>query len=128
MNILLKLSGIGLLALAMSCNASKEAAQTDAASPQAKTSIVKADTMKKMQEEGFSVGTIKQLKNSKCAYILVDEKSGAKFDPINLDTDKFKTFQKDQEKVYFKVHYLRMKNRCTEAQPVEITDIKKREN
>jgi hypothetical protein len=78
-------------------------------------------------KEGYSIGTITYQKDSKCAYIITDEKSGIKFDPINIDKDLFESYKVDNSKIYFKYRPLRMMNRCTEAQPIELEDIKKRE-
>ena len=57
---------------------------------------------------------------------LVDEKTGVKFDPINLDQGTFGDFTNAKKQiVYYKFSALRMKNRCLEAQPISIDDIKK---
>lgn len=128
MNLLLKISTLSLLALTLSCNSTKSSADDT------KTSDVKSEKVEqmkamdsKMETEGFSLGTVMYIKNSECPYIIVDEKSGVKFDPVNFDNKEFSSYKNDAEKVYYKCRYLRMKNRCNEAQPVEIESIKKRE-
>lgn len=82
----------------------------------------------KLQAEGYLSAVIKYQAGSKCTYVLVNEKSQLKYDPINIDEEKFMSFKKDSEKVYFKYRALRMMNRCDDAQPIEIEDIKKRED
>ena len=52
-------------------------------------------------KEGYSIGTITYHKDSKCTYIITDEKSGAKFDPINIDQELFESYRIDNSKIYF---------------------------
>ena len=123
MNILLKITASVFLSFALSCDSAKSAAETSAT----------ADTNNKaMQEqlisEGYSPGTVKLLKNSECTYIIVDEKTNVQFDPINMDDAKFADFKSEGAKIFYKYQPLRRMNRCTEAQPISIIDIKKRED
>lgn len=85
------------------------------------------ETDNQMMDEGYNIGKIKYQENSKCEYLIVDETTNVKFDPINISEEIYTTFRKDTQKVYFKYRPLRMKNRCLEGQPIQITDIKKRE-
>ncbi len=78
-----------------------------------------------MLEKGFNKGTIVTTKSSgACSYILTIEKYKDKLDPINL-TDFFKGDV--PQKVWVKFGSLRMPNRCADARPVSITEIKDRD-
>jgi hypothetical protein len=99
----------------------------------AKTTASEASTEKsseimdsKMVNEGYVAGVVKHLENSACSYILIDEKLDTKYDPINIDEAKFAAFKKDASKVYFKFTSLRRMNRCSEARPIQLLDIKLR--
>ena len=79
--------------------------------------------------EGYSSGVIDfDEKRATCAYIIIDENSKIQYDPINLEEEKYTSFRTNDTKIYFKYRALRMVNRCPEAQPIFIEDIKKREN
>lgn len=117
-----KIATLVLCSFALSCNTTKTSVEANNAQ-QTETKTMNIDYTK----VGYSIGTITYHKNSKCAYIITDEKSGVKFDPINIDKEVFENFKIDNTKVYFKYRPLRMMNRCTEAQPIELEDIKKRE-
>ncbi|MBQ4819973.1 hypothetical protein [Aquimarina sp. MMG016] len=77
----------------------------------------------KMNEQGFSKGTITLGKSEGCPHILNVEEYKDNLDPINL-----KDFFKDgiPDKVWVKFASLRMPSRCTEARPVSIIEISKR--
>jgi len=123
MNILIKFSAFLFLSMASSCDSTK----TTAAENETETKTA-AEMDSKLVSEGFIAGTVKYQVDSKCTYVIIDEKTKVKFDPINLDEEKFMSYKKDSEKVYFKYRRLRMMNRCDDAQPVELEDIKKRED
>ena len=129
MNIILKMSALSLLALVLSCSSTKNTVEdtklNDTTNEVSQEQMKAMDT--KMESEGFSKGTVMYLKNSNCPYIIVDDKSGVKFDPINFDNKEYESLKNDNEKIYYKCRFLRMKNRCNDAQPVEIETIKKRE-
>ena len=124
MNIFLKLSLVALVLLSESCDSAKSATTSD----QADTKQTETVNEEKLMAEGYMVGTIKLTENSDCPCIIIDEKTGAKYDPINMNEKGFTEFQLNDSKVYYKCSFLRMKNRCNEAQPVQLTDIKKRED
>lgn len=81
-----------------------------------------------MINQGFQLGTIKYLDNSACEYIIIDHKSRAKFDPVNILVMAFEPLKKESQKIYFKYRPLRRMNRCLEANPILLNDIKKRDN
>ncbi len=126
---LLKLTVVGLTLLLASCNTTKDATKNSATTSE-KTTMNKEEAMAmdaKFIDQGYTIGTVK-LTDKACSVILEVEKTGAKFDPINIDDEKFSMYKKQDEVLYFKFRGLRMLNRCEEAQPIELTDIKKREN
>lgn len=76
----------------------------------------------------FKLGRITYLENSDCTYIIIDEKTRKKFDPINFSSSEYIPFKKNNQLIYYKYRPLRMANRCYNVQPIEIVDIKKRED
>ncbi len=76
----------------------------------------------------FKLGRITYLENSDCAYIIVDEKTTSKFDPINFKSAKYLPYKKNNLLIYYKYRPLRMANRCYNIQPIELVAIKKRED
>lgn len=120
--MLTKTTTLLLISFALSCNTTKTSvASTDVNATETKTMEID------YSKEGYSTGTLTYHKDSKCSYIITDEKSGTKFDPININDEVYKNFKMNDSKIYFKYRPLRMMNRCTEAQPIELEDIKKRE-
>jgi len=125
MTSFIKLSLTCLMVISLSCDTAKNAATAEDGNSE-KTMQMDTETKTNLLNEGYAMGTIKYLKNSKCSYIIIDEKSGVQFDPINIDTDKYSAFKSESTKVYFKYRPLRMANRCMEAQPIELEDMKTR--
>ena len=127
MTIFLKLSVLALLMFTSSCDSVKSTADAENSSTKEETKKEAPNVMnEKLINEGYSVGTITYLANSKCSYIIIDEKTGVKFDPINIDEDKFKAYKKDASKIYYKYRGLRMMNRCNEGQPIQLEAIQSR--
>jgi len=78
----------------------------------------------KMKEQGFSKGVITTNKSEGCPYILIIDTYQDKLDPINIQD----FFNSDMPKnVWVKFGNMRMKNRCSDARPVSIIEIKRRE-
>ena len=124
--MLVKIFTISLIIFFTSCSSSKNTKQeTDNNALFNQQSNIEVD--KQMEDEGYQIGTVQYLKNSKCEYIIIDVKTKAKFDPINISEETYNEFRKDAQKVYYKYRGLRMMNRCPEANPIQILEIKKRE-
>lgn len=123
MNLILKIAAVFFISMGSSCDSAKSSvAEGDSEAIRTK------EMETKLKNEGYLAATVKYQADSKCTYVLIDETTDVKYDPINLDEAKFMSFKKDLEKVYFKYRALRMMNRCEDAQPVELEDIKKRED
>jgi len=123
MNLILKLSVVFLLIFTESCDSSKAVSSSD------ETETKESKTMgKELLANGYSTGIVKVIEGSKCPFIIYDERTKAQFDPINMDDSKYASFKEKDAKIYYKFLPLRMKNRCNEAQPITLADIKKREN
>ena len=122
--MLTKIFAASLILLFTSCDSSKATTQKikDEANKQ---NLVEME--KQMIGDGFHIEEIQHLENSKCAYIIIDQTTKVKFDPINIEDDEYQSFRNDAQKIYYKFRGLRMMNRCTEAQPIQLTEIKKRE-
>lgn len=123
MNLILKLSAVLFFTIATSCDSAKSTVQEKETNTNA---VKEMDT--KLVNEGYVAGTVKYLEKSECSYILVDEKLDLKYDPINIDEEKFASFKTDDRKVYFKFLPLRRMNRCNEASPIQLIDIQLRSN
>lgn len=122
-----KLLILNLLLVFTSCNSTKEKVQAEN-SPIINSKQSDYKTMDaEMINNGFKIGEIKYLKDKECAYIIIDEASNAKFDPVNISDELYQSYKQDNQKIYFKYRPLRMMNRCTEANPISLIDIKKRE-
>lgn len=116
---------VGLLSI-QSCGGTETSAKSIATETDASNTIETNE--KSMQEEGYSKGFVKETDNTKCQFIIINEKTNTAFDPINFEEDAFRDFRLQGEKIYYKFLPLRMPNRCTEAQPISLVDIKKRED
>lgn len=76
-------------------------------------------------EQGFLRGVVYAGKEEGSCSFVVEILGGIvaqKVDPVDMP----ESFKKDQQKVWIKFGGLRQKNRCPEAQPVTIKDIKER--
>jgi len=80
---------------------------------------------KKMLEEGYKMGVIvTSRKEGDCPItIQILDEENYLLDPINI-AEMYKVI--DGDKVWVKYNGLRMMNRCDKANPVSITEIKKR--
>jgi len=126
-DMLTKFFTIALIVLSTSCNSAQETVQeTDGDTMNKEQSDNKAMDAQ-MLIDGFHIGELKQLKDSVCEFIILDLVTKAKFDPINISEDIYKSIRNDGEKVYYKYRPLRMMNRCNVANPISLIDIKKRE-
>lgn len=100
-----------------------EATNVEAASLEAK----KMET-EKMLEAGYQLGTIvASSAEGDCPFVieLATKTDTLLYDPINLDKS-FSSFKQDNMKVWFTFQPLRMMNRCTKANPINLIDIKTR--
>lgn len=75
-------------------------------------------------ENGFKKATVIYSEiEGDCPYTISVEGETTLFDPINLEEN----YKKSQANIWVKYHPLRMANRCDKANPVEITEISKRD-
>jgi len=124
--MLIKIFTASLLLVLTSCNSSKDVRQETNNNAMNNEEVDHKAMDTQMINDGFKLGEIKHLKNSECTYIIIDENSKAKFDPINISEETYKSIRNDGEKVYYKYRPLRRMNRCPEANPISLIDIKKR--
>lgn len=121
MTTFIKLSLASMMVFTLSCDSAKTAAS-------ATTEEAKTETTKEMEttllNQGYAQGTISYMKDSECTYIITDDKTGAKYDPVNMDLEKYSAFKKEGMQVYYKYRPLRRMNRCMEAHPIELEDMK----
>jgi hypothetical protein len=82
----------------------------------------------KLIKEGYQLGTVKNLENTNCPFVIYSETTNNLLDPINFEASDFAEFKKNELKIYFQYRALRMMNRCNEASPIELTSIRKRED
>jgi hypothetical protein len=74
------------------------------------------------KKEGYSIGLIEPKGNDNCGWVISDTQN-VKYDPINIEDEKFLRFSLKKEKIYFKFLRLRMKNRCGDNSPIQLIDI-----
>jgi len=123
MKPIMKIFILTMLLAVAGCDSTKKQAAEEAkmqAQAQAETKTMN----KELISRGYHVGTIKSIKTEKCSFIIVDEKTGVEFDPINFEEANFDAMRVNNQKVYYKYTPLRMMNRCGNYQPVSITDCK----
>lgn len=112
----MKFTTIILLSILMvlgSCNSKKEVVNVKEDQKQIESNLIK---------EGYTKGKVVHYKSGLCTYIIIDEKTGLKFDPININNEQFKAFKVDKKGIYFKYRPLRRANRCSNVQPIELED------
>ncbi|SEB98817.1 hypothetical protein SAMN04489761_2176 [Tenacibaculum sp. MAR_2009_124] len=117
-----KISASAFLCVLMGCNSTKQVTSKE------NESSIK-ETTKELVDKGYVKAEFvdnSQSKAKTCATMikLVNNKQSEMLDPINMD-DKYSELK--NSKIWIKYTSLRMKNRCDEARPVNIVDIKKRE-
>ncbi len=129
MNYIASIIFTSLLLMTSGCNSSKEAAtdkgETDeVVSETNQTKTIEQDMSAELLKQGYIEGIVQYREKSSCPYIIVREETGEKFDPINLENEKYISFRNNGEKILFKFRRLRMMNRCDEASPIELEDVK----
>ncbi|MFY0630284.1 MAG: hypothetical protein JXR05_07870 [Flavobacteriaceae bacterium] len=108
MKYFLKPFAFVLLLLTLSCNSSKSTTDKTAA---------------EYEKEGYIVGTISPKGNGNCGWIIYDGERNLKYDPVNIEDEKFVGFSLKEQKVYFKFLPLRQKNRCENTAPIRLTEV-----
>ena len=124
MNISTKLSLVILILSFKSCNTNK----TVVGENSKEESIISKQVNETLINEGYSIGTMQYVSDSSCAYIIIDEKTQTKFDPINIEEKRFTVYREHSIHIYYKYRRLRMPHRCNDIQPIELIDIKKEKN
>ena len=81
-----------------------------------------------LMKEGYQLGTVKVLKDSDCTFVILNESTNVNLDPINFNISGFEDFRQHDLKIYFKFRPLKMMNRCSEAIPIELVSVVKRED
>ena len=111
----LKITVLALTFAVASCCSSSKTQKNDA--------MEKTANAQTMVANGFTQGTIVVSSGeSGCPYIISSEIDGNQvmYDPINLE----EAYKKDGMSVWYKFRPLRMMNRCENANPVEISEMK----
>lgn len=119
MNLIKTLFAFVVLATVVACSLTKNK-ETSIQTAEKETAVIN----NKMISEGYTEGTIVfSDKADDCAYtIQLEGKDNLMYDPMNLDA----AYQKHDEKIWFKFSPLRRMNRCIKANPIYITELKKR--
>jgi hypothetical protein len=74
------------------------------------------------EKEGYTLGIIEPKGGGNCGWMISDI-ANKKYDPINIEHEKFLRFSLKKEKIYFKFLPLRMKNRCENISPIQLIEI-----
>ncbi len=117
-----KIGAIAFLFASIGCNSAKQVTSKE-------NENTTMETAKELIGKGYLEAELVNNNTSKgigCSTVikLVNSKSNELLDPINID-EKYPELK--NSKIWVKYTSLRMKNRCEEARPVTIVDIKKRE-
>ena len=83
---------------------------------------------KLMKHDGFDVGHVKHQPESNCDYIIINEDTHVKLDPINIADKPFIFLKNDIQSIYYRYRPLRRMNRCPEATPILLVAVKKRDS
>jgi len=118
------ISLIVLVFLLQSCVINQDKVESENTAGSGNSKYIKEVLMK----EGYELGTVKVLKDSECTFVILNEGTSVYFDPINFNISDFEAFRQKDLKIYFKYKPLRMMNRCSEASPIELISIVKRED
>lgn len=118
MELVLKTIFVTILFINSGCDAGKSAA-----SEQSKENI-RQTTEQDYSADGYTRVRITGTKSSDCPFVLAIENSEEKLDPVNLDEEKFSSYRKDGELIWIKYRRLRRANRCPDANPIEIIEVK----
>ncbi|MEX0996352.1 MAG: hypothetical protein WDZ45_04845 [Flavobacteriaceae bacterium] len=103
-----------MITMMFSCNSHKTTSEND--------SNLKNDKL--YLENGFrKAAVIYSEIEGDCPYTISVEGESTLFDPINLEDE----YKKSQATIWVKYHPLKMANRCNKANPVQITEIAKRD-
>lgn len=124
MNVFKSIIALAMLMFFMSCNSQKKVADTSGDNKE-KQSFNSTDLI----EQGYKEAIFSEIEGSdiNCNKVITIVKSGELLDPINID-EFFKGNYSKEENVWVKFSSLRMQNRCTNARPIKIIDIKKRDD
>lgn len=78
-----------------------------------------------LSSQGYQKGELvkNKISSSKCLFLIRMNNDKELLDPINLDNFQYQ----ELNKVWIKYNSLRMPNRCENSSPIQIIDIKKRE-
>ncbi len=118
MELSLKTIAVSILLINAACNTGKSVA-ADQNEQEMKQSI-ESD----YSGEGFTKVLMTGTKSVDCPFILVMDGSNEKLDPVNLEDEKFSIDKKEGASIWIKFQRLRRANRCPEANPVQILEVK----
>jgi hypothetical protein len=82
-------------------------------------------TIKKYKKKGYILGTLESSKNDECSYVIRIEGSDVLYDPVNIEEEQFSFLLSKETDFFFKFLPLRMKNRCNNISPIQLTEILK---
>lgn len=118
MNIL-KIISISVLMMTAGCDATKSSTSTEKQESE-NTIEMKSELI----QDGYSYGKIIYDEKSSCPYIIEDQQTKEMLDPINFNEEKFAGMRNAGDMIYFKCQRLRRMNRCPDAAPIQLTEIK----
>ena len=124
MNVFKSIIALAMLMFFMSCNSQKNIGDTSAHNKK-KQSFNSSDLI----AQGYKEAVFSEIEGAdiNCKEIIRIVESGELLDPINSG-EFFKGNYSKEEDVWVKFVSLRMKNRCDNARPIKIVDIKKRDD
>ncbi len=74
------------------------------------------------QTEGYTVGIIVPKVTGNCGWVITVS-DNIRYDPINIEEEKFFSFSFQKDTIYFKFLPLRIQNRCKNISPIKLLDV-----
>ena len=88
-------------------------------------STVKKST-EEYQKEGYTLGVIEPYNSGDCQNVITIKELGIKYDPTNIQDEKFAEFISGKMEIYFKFLPLRRMNRCQGVSPIQLIEVIKK--
>jgi hypothetical protein len=82
--------------------------------------------MEEYQKEGYTVGIIEPTNSGQCTAVITVKELNVRYDPVNIEDEKFTQFRSKKTEIYFKFLPLRRMNRCDGVSPISLIEVIKK--
>lgn len=80
-------------------------------------------SIEEYQKEGYTLGTINPEGKENCTVVITFRDLDVKYDPVNINDEKFAKFKNKKTDIYFKFLPLRRMNRCEGVSPISLIEV-----